>query len=68
MAKRLGITTTGMRLLISGHRKCSPELAVEIEKVTGGAAKRESLRPDLFGKGTKDEVVQAHLLNRTNYQ
>jgi DNA-binding transcriptional regulator YdaS (Cro superfamily) len=59
MARRLGITKTWMSLLISGRQKCGPELAVEIEKATGGAVTRESLRPDLFGNGAKNEVVQA---------
>ena len=50
LAKDLGITRTWMSLIISGREVCSPELAVEIERLTEGAVTRKDLRPDLFGE------------------
>ena len=48
MAAYLEITQTWMSLLINGHRRPSPELAIKIEKATQGLVKRDELRPDLF--------------------
>jgi DNA-binding transcriptional regulator YdaS (Cro superfamily) len=48
MAQFLGITPTWMSLLISGRRRASPALAIEIEKATNGLVKRQVLRPDIF--------------------
>lgn len=50
LAKDLGISRTWMSQLINGHQVCSPELAVEIERLTGGLVTRKELRPDLFGE------------------
>lgn len=50
LAKELGISRTWMSQLISGREVCSPELAVEIERLTNGAVTRKDLRPDLFGE------------------
>jgi len=48
MAQYLGVTATWLSLLIHGHRRPSPELAVKIEEATQGLVKREVLRPDIF--------------------
>ena len=50
LAKELGITRTWMSQIISGREVCSPELALEIERLTTGAVTRMDLRPDLFGE------------------
>ena len=50
MAKDLGISRTWMSLVIAGRQVCSPELAVEIERLTQGQVTRKDLRPDLFGE------------------
>lgn len=50
LARELGISRTWMSQVISGREVCSPELAVEIERLTGGAVTRKDLRPDLFGE------------------
>lgn len=50
MAKALGVSRTWMALLISGLRVPSPELALEIERLTNGQVRRVDLRPDLFGE------------------
>ena len=50
LARELGITRTWMSQLINGRQVCSPELAVEIERLTSGAVTRKDLRPDLFGE------------------
>lgn len=49
MAEKLGVSRTWMGQVIHGRGTCSPELAVEIHRLTGGAVTREELRPDLFG-------------------
>lgn len=48
MAEYLGVTSTWLSLLIHGHRRPSPELAVKLEQATQGLVKREVLRPDIF--------------------
>ena len=48
MAQYLGVTATWLSLLIHGHRRPSPELAVKIEEATQGLVKRQELRPDIF--------------------
>jgi len=48
MAEYLEITPTWLSLLIHGHKRPSPELAVKIEKATQGLVPRNILRPDLF--------------------
>jgi len=50
LSKELGISRTWMSQLIQGRQVCSPELAVEIERLTVGAVTRKDLRPDLFGE------------------
>lgn len=50
LARELGISRTWMSQVISGREVCSPELAVEIERLTGGMVTRKDLRPDLFGE------------------
>jgi len=37
-----------MSLVIHGHRKPSPRLAIMIEKATQGLILRKDLRPDIF--------------------
>jgi DNA-binding transcriptional regulator YdaS (Cro superfamily) len=49
MAEKLGISRTWMCQVIHGRGTCSPEMAVEIHRLTSGAVRREDLRPDLFG-------------------
>ena len=50
LAKELGISRTWMSQLIQGRQVCSPELAVEIERLASGQVTRKDLRPDLFGE------------------
>lgn len=50
LAKNLGISRTWMSQIINGRQVCSPELAVEIERLTEGSVTRKDLRPDLFGE------------------
>lgn len=50
LAKELGISRTWISQLIHGRGVCSPELAVEIERLTNGAVTRKELRPDMFGE------------------
>lgn len=50
MAKALGVSKTWMALIINGLRVPSPELALEIERLTDGKVRRIDLRPDIFGE------------------
>jgi len=50
LAKKLGISRTWMSQIINGQQVCSPELAVEIERLTLGSVTRKDMRPDLFGE------------------
>lgn len=50
LAEQLGISRTWLSQIISGRETCSPELAVEIHRLTDGQVAREDLRPDLFGR------------------
>jgi DNA-binding transcriptional regulator YdaS (Cro superfamily) len=50
LAKQLGISRTWMSQIINGQQVCSPELAVEIERLTLGLVTRKDMRPDLFGE------------------
>ena len=52
LAKELGITRTWMSQIISGRQVCSPELALNIERLTEGQVTRKDMRPDLFGEVT----------------
>lgn len=46
LAKALGISKTWMSLVINGKVSPSPELAIQIDKITG--VSRKVLRPDIF--------------------
>ena len=48
MAQYLGVTATWLSLLIHGHRRPSPELAVKIEEATQGLVTKKELRSDIF--------------------
>ena len=47
-ARMIGVSRGHVSAMISGIRRPSPLLAIRIECKTGGAIKREDLRPDLF--------------------
>jgi DNA-binding transcriptional regulator YdaS (Cro superfamily) len=47
LARDLGVSRTWLALIISGRRRPSAALCVEIERRTG--VLRQNLRPDLFG-------------------
>jgi DNA-binding transcriptional regulator YdaS (Cro superfamily) len=50
MARHLGISTTWMSRLSHGKSKPSSYLAIQIEKLTKGAVKRNDLLPEIFNK------------------
>lgn len=50
LAKALGISRTWLGQITNGFKVPSPELSLEIERVTEGCVKRVDLRPDLFGE------------------
>ena len=49
MALAIGISQTWLSLVISGRKKASPRLCVQIEHYANGAVSRRNLRPDVFG-------------------
>jgi DNA-binding transcriptional regulator YdaS (Cro superfamily) len=48
MAEYLGVSVVWLSLIIHGHRRPSPKLAIAIEKATQGLVSRKDLRSDLF--------------------
>ena len=48
LGKMLGVTQGAVSQWIAGAVKISAERAVDIERVTQGAVRREELRPDIF--------------------
>lgn len=48
LARACGYSRSGINLALHGRRKVSAELAVAIERATGGEVSRATLRPDLF--------------------
>ena len=48
MAVALGVTQAAVCQWLSGEKKVSPRIAVQMEKSTG--IPREQIRPDIFGK------------------
>jgi len=50
MARKLGVSKTWFSLVVTGRKLPSPELARDIELLTGRKVKRADLRPDIFGK------------------
>ena len=53
LARRLGISKTWFSMIVTGRKLPSPELARDIELLTGRKVKRAELRPDIFGKTAK---------------
>jgi DNA-binding transcriptional regulator YdaS (Cro superfamily) len=53
MARKLGVSKTWFSLVVTGRQLPSPELARDIESLTGRKVKRAELRPDIFGKTAK---------------
>lgn len=49
LARQLGISKTWLSLILTGKRKPSPRLAMEIERHTLRMVKRVDLLPELYG-------------------
>ena len=47
-APRVGLTPEGLRLILKGKRKASPNTARKIELETDGAIPKSAIRPDLW--------------------
>lgn len=48
LADAMGITQQGVSYLLNDAENISAELAIAVERATGGEVKRADLRPDLF--------------------
>jgi DNA-binding transcriptional regulator YdaS (Cro superfamily) len=49
LADKAGLTQPGVRWLLHGGGKVSPETAIRIEEATGGQVTRQQLCPHIFG-------------------
>ncbi len=49
LAKDLGVDRSLVSQWLSGKTRITAERAVQIERTTNGAIRREDLRPDIFG-------------------
>lgn len=49
LADAMGITQQGVSYLLNDAENISAELAIAVERATGGEISRADLRPDLFG-------------------
>lgn len=49
LAAAIGVSKQMVSHWFTGLREVSPEMCVEIERVTGGEVTRAELRPDIFG-------------------
>ena len=54
LADAVGVSRGHLSHIMAGRFRASAELAVRIERETGGAVKRVALRPDLFGETTEE--------------
>lgn len=50
IAAECGISRTWLSQILSGRKVPGPDLAIAIEKATGGAVTRADLRPDYWEK------------------
>lgn len=50
LAAASGCSHTTLYVIAKGHKKPGPALASRIDKATGGVVRRDSLRPDVFGR------------------
>ncbi|MBU6167089.1 MAG: helix-turn-helix domain-containing protein [Alphaproteobacteria bacterium] len=57
LAAALGISKGHLSHIMAGRFRASAELAVKIERETGGAVPRVRLRPDLFADFAKGEAA-----------
>lgn len=48
LARACGYSRSGINLVLHGRRQVTAELAVAVERATGGEVTRVALRPDLF--------------------
>ena len=53
LARKSGISQTGVSWLLNHAERVSAETAIAIETATDGVVSRHRLRPDLFGPGLK---------------
>lgn len=49
LARRLGLSQQGVSYLLNRAPRVSGEIAVALDKFTGGEIRKEDLRPDIFG-------------------
>jgi len=49
LARRLGLSQQGVSYLLNHAPRVSSEVAVAIDRYTGGEIRKEDLRPDIFG-------------------
>lgn len=50
LAELIGLSQQGVSYLLNEADVVSAEVAIKIDRATGGKVSKEKLRPDLFGK------------------
>jgi len=50
LAARVGLTQQQISRLMNGKQRVTAEVAIAIERATGGEIRREALRPDIFSE------------------
>ena len=58
LAEAAGTTVSYFWQIAGGHTRCSAELAVELEKASGGMIQREDIRPELFLRVISRETME----------
>ena len=54
-----GVRVQTIGRVANGRRDASPQLAIRVERATGGAVTRQELRPDIFGEPVAAEREEA---------
>lgn len=52
LAEAIGLSQQGVSYLLNNAPRVTAEVAVAIERATGGQVRRAELRPDIFGEPT----------------
>lgn len=53
LAQKAGLSQQGISWLLNDADQISAEVAIKVERATGGAVTRQMLRPDLFGEAAQ---------------
>lgn len=57
LARRLGVSPGLVSQWVTGRTSVTAERAIEIERATDGAVRKEDLRPDIWGTAPAERVA-----------